>query len=122
MIKVTQVPGTNIVEMEIHGAISTAEFDSALEKLHSAIEQCGSIKLLERIGELGTPPIPWSKFWDDIKFGFEHLKDITHAAVVADQSWIAPYVKLLNPLFKAEFRSFKLSELESAREWLSKAS
>ena len=122
MIKVTQVPGTNIVEMEINGTISTAEFDSALEELDSAIKQHGKIKILERIGDLGTPPIPWSKFWDDIKFGFEHLKDITHAAVVADQGWVSPYVKLLNPLFKAEFRSFNLSELESAREWLSNAS
>ena len=122
MIKVTQVPDTNIVEMEINGAISTAEFDGALEELDSAIKQYGKIKILERIGDLGTPPIPWSKFWDDIKFGFEHLKDITHAAVVADQGWVGPYVKLLNPLFKAQFRCFNLSELESAREWLSNAS
>lgn len=119
MIKVTQVPDTNIVEMEIDGAISAAEFDEALETFQSAIAQHGRIKVLERLGKLRVPPIPWSRFWDDIKFGFGHLSDITHAAVVADQSWVAPWVRFLNPLFKAEIRSFKLSELESAREWLS---
>lgn len=121
MIAITQVPDTNIVEIMIDGAISSAEFDRALERLKIAIDQHGSIKVLERLGKLKAPPIPWSRFWDDIQFGFEHLRDITHAAVVADQSWIVPYVRLLNPLLKAELRAFKLSELEAAREWLSRA-
>ena len=121
MITVRQIDDTNIVEMEIDGTITADDFDNALAKFNDAINQHGSIRVLELVRTIGTPPIPWSKLWDDIKFGFEHLRDITHAAVVADQAWIAVYVKVLNPLFKAEFKVFKLSELEEAREWLKTA-
>ncbi len=122
MITVNEVPGTNILEMEIDGAISPEEFDQALEKFDVAIKQHGSVKVLELIGEIGTPPIPWSRFWDDIKFGFEHLSDISHIAVVADQSWITAYVRLVNPFFRAEVKAFQRAELEEAREWLGNAS
>ncbi|ADJ27387.1 STAS/SEC14 domain-containing protein [Nitrosococcus watsonii] len=118
MIKVEPIPGTNIVEMSFEGSATAEEFDQALRTFNAAIREHGSIKVLERIGDLDTPPIPWSKFWDDIKFGFEHLSDMTHVAVVADQSWISAWVKVLNPLFKAEIKLFKLEELEQAREWL----
>lgn len=121
MIKIQQQPGTNIVEMEIEGAITAQEFDDALAEMKRAIDAHGTIRVLEVVGSLGTPPVPWSKFWEDIKFGFEHLGDISHAAVVADQAWIGIYVKMLDPLLKAEIKSFKRSDLSAARTWLQTA-
>jgi hypothetical protein len=118
MIELTQIPNTNIVEMEIAGSVSAEEFDRVLAELEEIITQHGSIRVLEIIGTLDTPPIPWSRFWDDIRFGFEHLGDISHAAVVADQGWIRRYVNFLDPLLKPEIKTFKLPELEVAREWL----
>jgi len=56
-----------------------------------------------------------------IKFSFEHLSDITHVAVVADQGWIGVYVNMLNPLMKAELKHFKRPELEVAQSWLAQA-
>ena len=121
MITVKQIADTNIVEIEFDGAITAEEFDHALAEVNDSIQQHGSIRVLEVVHTIDTPPIPWSKFWDDIKFGFEHLKDITHVAVVADQAWLAVYIKVLSPLLKAEIKVFKLSELEQAREWLKNA-
>ncbi|MCG6943177.1 MAG: STAS/SEC14 domain-containing protein [Thiohalocapsa sp.] len=121
MISVRQTPDSNIVEVEITDSITAQEFDDALAALKEAIGQHGHIRVLELVGELDTPPIPWNRFWADIKFGFEHLSDITHAAVVADQGWIATYVNMLNPLFKAEFKPFKHAELAAARAWLEQA-
>lgn len=122
MIEVKPIPDTNILEMSFEGSATAEEFDEALRTFNTAIREHGSIKVLERIGDLNTPPIPWSKFWDDIKFGFEHLSNMTHVAVVTDQGWISAWVKMLNPLFKAEIKMFKLGELEQAREWLRGAS
>lgn len=121
MIEVDMIPGTNIVEMSIKGSATVEEFDAALDVFNRAIAEHGSIKVLERVGKLDTPPIPWSRLWDDIKFGFEHLGDITHVAVVADQSWISSWIKVLNPLLKADIRSFKTADIEQARAWLSAA-
>ncbi|MFP4061221.1 MAG: STAS/SEC14 domain-containing protein [Halochromatium sp.] len=121
MIEVQEQPNSNIVEMTVSGSITAQEFDNTLVTLTSAIERHGRIRLLENIGELDTPPIPWNKLWDDVKFSFEHLSDITHVAVVADQGWIGAYVNMLNPLMKAELKHFKRPELEVARIWLAQA-
>jgi hypothetical protein len=93
MIEIQELPDTNIVQMTMSGSVTAQELDNTLAKLKAAIEQHGRIRLLENIGELDTPPIPWSKLWADVKFSFEHLSDVTHVAVVADQGWIAAYVK-----------------------------
>ncbi len=121
MIEVREQPNSNIVEMTLSGSITAQEFDDALATMTNAIERHGRIRLLETVGELDTPPIPWSKLWDDVKFSFEHLSDVTHVAVVADQGWISAYVNMLNPLMKAEIKHFKRPELEVARSWLSQA-
>jgi len=121
MIDVHEQPNSNIVEMTVSGSITAQEFDNALATMTDTIERHGRIRLLENIGELDTPPIPWNKLWDDVKFSFEHLSDITHVAVVADQGWIGAYVNMLNPLMKAEFKHFKRPELEVARIWLAQA-
>jgi hypothetical protein len=121
MIDVQEHPDSNIVEMAVAGAVTAQEFDDTLAKLEAAIARHGRIRLLERIGELDTPPIPWTKLWADVKFSFEHLSDVTHVAVVADQGWISAYVNMLNPLMKAELKQFKTAELEAARTWLTQA-
>ncbi|MDV6315326.1 STAS/SEC14 domain-containing protein [Idiomarina sp. HP20-50] len=119
MIDVKQIPGTNIVEMFVEGKATAEEFDAALKTFENVIKERGSIKVLEVIGDLDMPPIPWSKFIQDIKFSFEHLSDISHVAVVADQGWIATWVNMMNPLFKADMKVFKQSDIDQAREWLS---
>ncbi|TVQ88116.1 MAG: STAS/SEC14 domain-containing protein [Chromatiaceae bacterium] len=111
----------NIVEMAIIGSVTAQEFDDTLAKLKAAIQRHGRIRLLQDIGELDLPPIPLSKLWADVKFSFEHLSDVTHVAVVADQAWLGIYVNLLNPLMKAELKHFKRTELEVARTWLTQA-
>jgi len=121
MIDVHEQPNSNIVEMTVSGSITAQEFDNALATMTDAIKRHGRIRLLENVGELETPPIPWNKLWDDVKFSFEHLSDITHVAVVADQGWIGAYVNMLNPMMKAELKHFKRPELEVAQSWLAQA-
>jgi len=121
MINISEHLDSNIVEMSISGYVTAQELDDTLAKLKTATERHGRFRLLEEIGELDTPPIPWSKLWADVKFSFEHLSDVTHVAVVADQGWIAAYVNVLNPLMKAEIKQFKRADLEIARTWLTQA-
>tara|TARA_R110002072_G_scaffold302996_1_gene490888 strand:+ start:15242 stop:15679 length:438 start_codon:yes stop_codon:yes gene_type:complete len=118
MIKVTHDPETNIVELEIDGEITAEDFDETLTTLRSIIDEHGRIRLLKHVRSINFPPIPMSKLWDDLKFGYEHLADITHIAGVTDITGAASMVGMMNPLFKAEMRHFNESELESAREWL----
>jgi hypothetical protein len=121
MIEIQEYTDSNIVEMTLSGSVTAQEFDDTLARFKTAIERHGRIRLLEDIGELDAPPIPLTKLWADVKFSFEHLSDVTHVAVVADQGWIGVYVNMLNPLMKAELKHFKRAELDIARSWLMQA-
>ena len=118
MINVTHEPNTNIVELDIDGDISSEQFDETMTTLRAIIEEYGKIRLLKHVRSIDFPPIPMTKLWDDLKFGYEHLGDITHIAAVTDITGMASMAGLVNPLFKAEIRHFHEAELAEAREWL----
>jgi hypothetical protein len=110
------MPNNNIVEMTVDGGISAVEFDDIVGKIEAAIEKHGNVRLLKHIRSLGAVPV--SKFWDDIKFGFENMKHFSHAAVVADQKWIEVFTKMAKPFISAEVRYFNEAEIDQARQWL----
>lgn len=121
MLRVSQLDDKNIFEIEVDGPVSAEEFDLAIKELELAIETFQKIRVIKIVGDIAFPPIPVGKFWEDLKFGFEHLRDITHIAVVADQSWIPAYAGFMNPMLKAEVQTFKCDELDTARIWIENA-
>lgn len=116
MIELHEVPDTNVYELVIDGAIGAAEFDAMLVQFEMAIAKHGKIRVLEEIRELGG--IPPTKLWEDLKFGFRHMRDIERAAVVARQKWIEVLGNLIHPFISADVRYYQPSELEEARAWV----
>jgi hypothetical protein len=117
MLEYREIPDTNIVEFTIDGAISAAEFDDVIARFEASIARHGKIRVLEHVRSLGG--VPPSKWWQDVKFGFQHMRDITRAAVVAEEKWIEIFANLVNPFLAAEVRYFKTAQLAQARAWLS---
>jgi len=109
-------PDSNIVELVIDGKVTKAEFDDIAAKMEAKIKKHGKIRLLKDIRHYGF--IEFSALWDDIKFGFGHLKDIEKAAAVGDQKWLAFATKMTSPLLKCEVRHFDREHIEDARRWL----
>lgn len=118
MLKLMHQPGSRIVEIQIDGEVSSSEFDETIQSLEKIIRAHGKILLLKHVTLVGFPPIPLSKLWDDLKFGFEHLGDISHIAAVTDYPGVQQIVQFLDPLFKANMEYFPESDLEKARQWL----
>ena len=116
MLEYREIPDTNIVEFTIDGAISAAEFDEVIASFEASIARHGKIRVLEHVRSLGG--VPPSKWWEDIKFGFKHMRDISRAAVVAEATWIEIFANLVNPFLAAEVRYFKSAEIDKARAWL----
>lgn len=116
MISLQEVPGTNIIELAIDGPVSAQEFDEVVARLETAIATHGKIRVLELVKELGG--VPPSKWWEDMKFGYRHMRDIERAAIVAEQRWLEVFANLVNPFFSADVRYFKPAEIEQARAWL----
>ncbi len=116
MFEIHEVPGTNILEFVIDGAVTGPEFDDAIARFEAAIATHGKIRVLEHVRSLGG--IPPSRWWEDVKFGFQHVRDIERAAVVGDPKWIEVFANLVNPFFSADIRYFHSVDIEKARAWL----
>lgn len=122
MLHCLQIPETNIIELTVDGQITEEEFDDILDILEDTIREHESIRVLNIIRSLGEfPTIPFSRVWDDVRFGLQHFSEVSRAAVVSDLPWLETMVKVVQPLLKAEVRWFPESQLETARAWLREA-
>lgn len=116
MIEYRNNPEDNIVEITVEGKVTEADFDTVIVKLKVDIEKHGNLRILEEIRSFtGIDPIA---LWKDAKFGFTHVNDFTHAAVVADAQWMRTITQALGSILSAEVKAFEASEIEAAREWL----
>lgn len=116
MFALHQIPNTNVLEFTIDGALTREDFDAVAAQLEQIIEKHGKVKILEIVRNIGK--IEPSALWTDIKWAPKHLKNFTHAAVVADQKWIEWMAAVLRPFFSMEIRFFHSNELGDARQWL----
>ncbi|TFH08974.1 MAG: STAS/SEC14 domain-containing protein [Nitrosomonadales bacterium] len=111
-----EIPEQKTVEFIIYGKVTKEDFDQISEKLHKFIEAHGTIKLIEVIQSFeGFDP---SVIWDGIKFDIQHLRFISHCAVVSDNGWISPISKAAGAFISTKLRTFSLVQLDEARQWL----
>lgn len=116
MIEYRNNPDNNIVEITVEGKVTEVYFDEVIAELKGDIEKHGKLRILEEIRSFsGIDPIA---LWKDAKFGFAHVNDFTHAAVVADAQWMRTIAEALGSVLSAEIKAFEASEIEAAREWL----
>lgn len=116
MFEFCEIPDTNILELSIDGKVTRGDFDKAVAKMETMIARHGKIKILEVVHNIGK--MEPSAIWEDIKWSPKHLKDFSHAAVVADQKWIEWVTALVKPFVSVEIRFFHTDEIDNARRWL----
>lgn len=121
MVGLKHIPETNIVELVVDGEITEEEFDDIWTRLNGLIETYGTLRVLKRVESLGSPPLPMSRWWDDISLGFQNLGKFTHVALVTDLGWATSLSRILNPILKPEIKCFSLSEEADALDWLKTA-
>ena len=111
-----EIPEQKTVEFIVDGKVTKEDFDQISGKLHKFIEAHGTIKLIEVIQAFkGFDP---SVIWDGIKFDIQHLRFISHCAVVSDIGWISPISKAAGAFMSTKLRTFSLGQLDEARQWL----
>ncbi|MBI6629652.1 SpoIIAA family protein [Pontibaca salina] len=107
-----------LVELEVHGKITKADYDEVIPKVQAFIDQHGTIRLLEVVEDFSGFEI--SVLWPGIKFDIQNLKHISHVAVVSDTGWIGALAKAAGSFMSTKLRTFDLSELAEARAWIRK--
>lgn len=116
MIEYRNNPNNNIVEISVAGKITEADFDRVIAQLKTDIEKHGKLRILEEVRSFdGIDPIV---LWKDVRFGFAHINDFTHAAVVTDAKWMQTFAEAVGSVLSAQVKAFEASQIEAARMWL----
>ncbi|MEO6348968.1 MAG: STAS/SEC14 domain-containing protein [Aquaticitalea sp.] len=89
------------------------------ERLNPIMEQYeqnhNHIKILMEIAELNYTS---GALWEDIKFGFKHLKAISAIAIVSDKKWLEKSVEALGSIIPGiTTKGFENSEVNQAITW-----
>lgn len=116
MIDYREVPGTDLVEIEVDGAIERAEFERIAARLEAAIARHGKLRLLEVVRSFAG--IDARTLWQDVRFSLRHLNAFSRVAVVTDLKWMRPLATVAGALIPGEVRLFALGEIGAARAWL----
>ena len=56
--------------------------------------------------------------WEDLKFDFEHWKDIEQLAIVGESKWEEGMAVFCKPFTSAKIRYFDHSKLDDAKAWI----
>jgi hypothetical protein len=116
MIEYRNNLNNNIVEISIAGKITETDFDRVISQLKVDLEKHGKLRILEEVRSFdGIDPIA---LWKDVRFGFAHINDFTHAAVVTDAKWMRTFAEAIGSVLSAEVKAFEESQIEAARKWL----
>lgn len=119
MIEYSNNLTNNIVEIRIFGKITEADLTSVIAQLKADLAQHGRLRVLEEVRNFeGIDPMA---LWKDAQFGFNHVGDFTHAAVVADTKWMQTAADAIGFILPSAVRTFEPSQIEVAREWLRNA-
>ena len=94
--------------------IDQDKYDNILEEFRSQIEQHGKIKVIEVVEQF--PDFDPALLWDDLKFSYENMDNITHCAVVSEKGWVGSYARMIGLLVRCDIRVF--DDLDVAREWI----
>jgi len=107
----------NVLAVEATGKVTHEDYQNTLIPKVEAMLTKGPIRMLYVIGKEFTG-FELEALWDDGNVGFKHWRDFSHVAVVADQAWLRAAVKMFTPFFHGEVRTFGLSQLPAAKDWI----
>lgn len=104
-----------VAEIRIVGRVTQNDMDHVLPKLEALIRKHGRIRLVEVVESFDS--FDPTTILDGIKFDYEHLRDVTHAAVVSDIPWIGFMTRASSMVMPVAIRTFTMDQLNEARAW-----
>ena len=111
--------GPDTIEVTVGGHITKQEIDAFWARLEVDLPKEGKLKVLEMIDSLqGMEPMA---FWEHLHRGFPKIHRFSHAAVVADQNWIAALANFAGMFMAAQVKTFPRDQVAAARAWLAGA-
>jgi hypothetical protein len=107
----------HVLAIEAAGKVTHDDYHNTLVPKVEAMLAKGPIKMIYVIWKEFTG-FELEALWDDANLGFQHWRDFSHVAVVADQVWLLAAVNMFAQFFHGEVRTFGLSQLPAAKDWI----
>ena len=109
------------VGFEAVGEVEDDDFERAVEPvLRGEIADGRKIRLLYLLGP-GMREYEGDTLAEEMKFAARHPTSYERVAVVSDEDWLRPALRVLSVLVPGRLRAFPVAQLAAAREWLATA-
>src|SRR5918993_4563187 len=106
------------VGFEAVGKVEDDDFEHAVEPvLRGEIADGRKIRLLYLLGP-GMREYEGDTLGEEMKFAARHPSAYERVAVVSDEDWLRPALRVLSVLVPGQLRAFPVARLSAARSWL----
>jgi hypothetical protein len=103
---------------EAVGTVEDDDFEDTVEPaLRREIDAGRSIRMLYLLGP-DLREYEGDAFARQVGFAARHARSYERVAVVSDQDWLRPAIRVLSALVPGQLRVFRLSELGEAKGWV----
>ena len=118
MLKLIPGLADNVVGIEAVGKVEAADYQQVLDPAAAqTIRDHDRVRLLYVLADQ-YEGYSAAAMWEDTKLGFHDLKAWERIAVVTDHGTLADTVRVFGWLIPAEVRTYPVSQLDEARQWI----
>jgi hypothetical protein len=105
------------LEVLVTGKLTKEAYQKLRPVVDQQIEEIGKLRILFVMRDFHG----WTAgaLWEDTKFDLKHWKDIDRLAIVGEKKWEQGMATFCKPFTAAKIKYFDLTQLDSARGWLS---
>jgi hypothetical protein len=112
-------PGT--IGFEAHGDVEDDDFEETVAPvLRREIADGRKVRLLYLLGPR-LRDYEGDAVREEMKFAARHATAYERVAIVSDESWLRPALRLLSVLVPGQLRGFPVAQLQSAKAWVAGA-
>jgi hypothetical protein len=109
-------PGT--VGFDAIGEVDDDDFEKTVEPvLRRIIAEGRKVRLLYLLG-VRFREYEGDALKEEMKFAIHHPSAYERVAVVSDEEWLRPALRLLSVLVPGQLRGFRVAELATAKSWV----
>jgi hypothetical protein len=109
-------PGT--VGFDAIGEVDDDDFEKTVEPvLRRIIAEGRKVRLLYLLG-VRFREYEGDALKEEMKFAIHHPSVYERVAVVSDEEWLRPALRLLSVLVPGQLRGFRVAELAAAKSWV----
>lgn len=105
-----------LLHVEVTGKLTKEAYATFTPVVDEQIKEHGKLRILFEMHDFHG----WTAgaLWEDMKFDFQHWKDIERLAIVGESKWEAGMATFCKPFTMAKVQYFDYTKLEDAKSWI----